>query len=151
MYTNDANNNVTGPVMITTTDPISNIKTTLSDIVFIELNILSGKTTQKELKNYELELEEYHRGLDRAETLGIDYNEAKPQEPDFKIEYRKTWWNIADKDIHSWHNDWDEERQCEIVVLDYSYNGIIDQINIKITQKEWIELLNSFGATHIKL
>jgi len=121
-----------------------------NDLVFIELDILSGKTSAKEIQKYEREVQRYHRELQRGENMGMSIDIDEPEEPNMKIEYRKQWWNITDKEIHSWYNDWDEERDCEAIIIDYSYAGGIDQINIRMTKPEWIALLESLGAVHIK-
>lgn len=123
----------------------------LNNMVFIELDILSGKTSQKELKRYEEKMKAYYKETQRAENLGLNLNDIEePEEPDMKIEYRKQWLNISNKEIDNWYSDWDTERDCEVVIFDYTFPGGIEQLNVRITKQKWMELLESLGAVHIK-
>lgn len=118
--------------------------------VCVELEILSGKTSHKELQKYENDMKQYHKELQRAESMAMSVADLEePEEPDMRIEYRKQWFNMANIELHSWYNDWDEERQCEIVVFDYSNANGFDQLNVKIKKNDWIKLLEDLGASHI--
>lgn len=118
----------------------------------VELDILSGKTSSKELKAYEKAVNEWNKEAQRQSNMGLVYEEDEPEEPDFKIEYRKQWFNLGAVRILNFVNDWDEERDCECITLDYVRldTGDLDQINIRITKKEWLELLTKLGVNFIQ-
>ena len=129
-----------------------NIKELFSEDCIVELDILSGKTSSKELKAYEKAVNEWNKEAQRQANMGMVYEEEEPDEPDFKIEYRKQWFNLGAIRILNFVNDWDEERNCECITLDYIRldTSELDQINIRITKKDWLDLLIKLGVNFIQ-
>lgn len=128
-----------------------NTKLFASDYM-VELEILSGKTSSKELKKYEKAVQDYNKAAQKADTLGISFDEDEPDEPDFKIGYSKQWFNMGAIRILNFVNDWDEERDCECITLDFIRldTNEFDQVNIRTSNKDWIDLLTKLGVNFIK-
>ena len=115
----------------------------LKDCHIITLEVLSGEIDAEVYMQYEKDLEKYNDDLER-----MNFVTDKPEEPDFNIQYRKQRFNLAAMDILHWYADWDEKRDCEVVVLNFLYHKLAtpEQINIKISEKEWVDILTNFGA-----
>lgn len=117
---------------------------------FVELEILSSRTTSKEMREYERSLKEYHKEVERAESLALNSDIEEPQEPGFNVSYRKTKINFGDIIILGYDNDWDEEHDTEIIIADvvYKSTGGFAQYNIKMSMVDWELLLIRFGARY---
>ena len=126
---------------------------------FVELYILSRKETQEEIedfnnawKNYEKELEEWYEAKQELSDLGIRNAGSKPIEPERKLnepEYIKCNLNISDLVITTWTSEWNVKKDHEVIVLEYylrSNPGITGGYNIRITKKEWLNLITKLGA-----
>ncbi len=125
----------------------------LDDHVFVQLNILSGKITKREIDEYNEALEEYEENLEQASRLGLEGNLRRPVEPKYKTGYKRMNFNLCDKVFSNWVEEWDEDNECQIVVVDcYSrVNSEFMQYHIKATETQWMNLLEQFGAVHTKL
>ena len=119
----------------------------LSNHLFIIVDILSGKTTGEEIMAYEKDAEQFHQAKIQAENLGIPFNDEAPTEPDFDLDYRTQKWNIGSVTILDYYVEYDEKRECEIIVVDFIQAGVFNQYNIRISESEWENLLLSLGAT----
>jgi len=135
-----------------TTDNTFEIKV-LNDHVFVELEILSGKITKKELDAYNEALDEYEANFEQADRLGLGNNFKRPVEPKYKTGYKKININLSDKVFSNWAEEWDEDNDCQVIVVDcYScVNTEFMQYYIKATKTQWMNLLEHFGAVHTKL
>lgn len=126
----------------------------LSDHVFVELEILSGKISQTEIEQYERDLSDYESALEETEAMGFKpKNLKKPVEPEFQISYKKINVNLTNTLFSVWSVEWDEKNEHSIIVTDYveREGGKEGQYNIKATRKEWMDMLQQFGAIHTKI
>lgn len=121
----------------------------LSDHAFIDLKVLSGTISRKEIEQYEQDLEEYQNQLEEFERMGFGDKAKKPIEPKYKTEYKTYTINLADKVFSGFSEDWDKEKDCPVLIVDYYTRDGQErnQYNINITKKEFIDILRQFGAT----
>lgn len=121
----------------------------LSDHAFIDLKILSGTISRKEIEQYERDLEEYQTQLEEFERMGFGDKAKKPIEPKYKTEYKTYTMNLSDKIISGFSEDWDKERDCPVLIMEYYTRDGQErnQYNINITKKEFMDILRQFGAT----
>lgn len=128
---------------------------------FVELEILSQKSTQKlwekyseEIEDFKEAMEEYEEEMTQYEKLNLNsLKPRRPKEPQPPIEkpvYRKINLNFADKIISSWSEDFDEEHNCEVILVEfYTKSGVIgefDVYNIRMKREDWIQLITKLGA-----
>lgn len=126
----------------------------LSDHVFVELEVLSGKISQTEIEHYEKSLRDYESVLEETEAMGFKPKDLKrPIEPEYEISYKRININITNTLFTVWSVEWDEKNDHEIIVAEYieREGGEKGQYNIKATRKEWVDMLQQFGAIHTKI
>ena len=126
----------------------------LSDHIFIELEILSGKISQTEIEQYEKNLRDYESVLEETEGMGFVPKDLKrPIEPEYEIGYKRININLTSIIFTVWSVEWDEKNDHEIIVAEYIERdgGEKGQYNIKATRKEWMDMLQQFGAIHTKI
>lgn len=139
---------------INVTETTEEIPQILSDHIFVELELLSGKISQEEIEQYERDIEEYHELLTESKDMGFKPKDLKkPIEPKYQTDYKMTNVNLTDKVFTFWSVEWDSKHDHPIIVAEYYVreSGVQDQLNIKATKKEWMDLLQQFGAIHTKL
>lgn len=115
---------------------------------FIVLNVLAGKISRKDLDAYENEMKAYQREVQDAQRMSLSEPEP-PEEPHIEIKYKKQWFNVLDMTIHSWYNEWDEEEDHEMIIVEYTCSLGPRTIEIKSTTSEWMEILNKLNSTFI--
>lgn len=128
---------------------------------FVELEILSQKSTQKLWERYKEEMEDFKEAMEEYEEEMTQYEKLslnspkprRPKEPQPPIEkpvYRKINLNFADKIISSWSEDFDEEHNCEVILVEfYTKSGVVgefDVYNIRMKKEDWIQLITKLGA-----
>lgn len=139
----------------------------LANTCFVKLDILSQSVTKKlmdeyqsRIKDYEQELDEWEEREEENQRLGFDKNPdnkrpKEPEKPFEKPDYRETYFNLSDKVISAWTTGHDDDGDCDIIVMDYylkSQSPFVegqDQLVIRMTKNEWVNLLNSLGANGI--
>lgn len=139
---------------------IFTLNSPLTGHYFVELDILSRKEDMKEIeafqqrwKEYEEEMQEWYEEKEEFKNLSIKTDRSsKPVEPVRKLnkpEYIKCNFNFASVVITTWTSEWDEENEHEIIVMEYHRKGHpheVDWYNIRMTKKDWIELITKLGA-----
>jgi hypothetical protein len=126
----------------------------LSDHIFVELEILSGKISQTDIDQYEKSLRDYESVLEETEAMGFKPKDLKkPIEPEYEIAYKKINVNLTNIVFTVWSVEWDEKNDHAIIVAEYleREGGDKGQYNIKATKKEWMDMLQQFGAIHTKI
>lgn len=117
----------------------------------IELEMLVSVYDADSLKSYEEELSEYLDIQRRNEDLNIMSDDEKPDEPTPKVEYVKTLFNLTDSVILQSFSNWDKERNCEAVVINY-YSQLRNRTYesmVKIQYEDWKELLSKHNVNVI--
>ena len=157
---------ITTPILPTvdyTTEniPMFPMSTPLFGHYFVELEILSQDINYTEYEEYEelmeeweLEMEEFGKEHKKMSDLGIDVSDKEPKRPTppkgEKPNYKKINFNFSDKIITSWASQWDKENKHEIIILEYylksSVIGTVNQYNVKMSRKDWVELITKLGA-----
>lgn len=130
----------------------------LSGHYFVELEILSQDINYTEfeelMEEWELEMEEFGKEHKKMSDLGIDVSDKEPKRPTppkgEKPNYKKINFNFSDKIITSWASQWDKENEHEIIIVEYylksSVIGAVNQYNVKMSRKDWVELITKLGA-----
>ena len=152
----------TTPYEVTTTPGYLYIPPTpLNGHYFVELEILSQDINYTEYEEYEelmeeweQEMEEFGKEHKKMSDLGIDVSDKEPKRPtppkEEKPNYKKINFNFSDKIITSWSSQWDKENEHEIIIVESylksSVIGAVNQYNVKMSRKDWIELITKLGA-----
>lgn len=126
----------------------------MKNSLFIELPILSTKTTaeeqiafQKALTQYEKDLQYWTDNEEISRLRGEEEPEF-PQVPGSQPYYTPTFINVGEPFyIESWLEEFDEKHQCKVIIVQYNTGAETQIMNIQKSKEEWIEILTKLGAT----
>ena len=148
------NTNITAPAILFDVPQIEELPQILSDHIFVELEVLNGEISQEEVEQYEMDVEAYEEQLEKGEIMGfVPKDLVKPIKPKHTKKYSKININLTDKIITFWSVNWDKTNDHEVIVVEYFQreSGKEEQIIIKASKKQWMDILQQFGAIHTKL
>jgi len=125
----------------------------MKNSVFIELPILSTKTTAEEqlafqnaLIKYEEEMQEWRENEDLSRLRGVE-KPSFPSTPGTDPAYCSTFINVGEPFyIESWAEEYDEKNECSMIIVYYNSGAETKIMNVRKTKEEWIEILESLGA-----
>lgn len=129
--------------------------TPCKDDYFIELEVLGSRITPKDIEDYEKALDKYEEAMSDWE-INSELNSLrglpKPKVPNplgSDLSYTKMNINFGYIIIRNWVSDFDSINNEEIIIAQTvdPDTGLTEHLNIKMTKKEWVELLTKLGAT----
>lgn len=129
----------------------------MKNTIFIELPILSTKTTadeqiafQKALMQYEEEMQNWRDNEELSRLRGMD-KPAFPSTPGGTPSYCPTFINVSEPFyIESWTEEYDERNECPVIIVHYNSGAETEVMNVQKTREEWIEIIESLGAKCIQ-
>ena len=103
---------------------------------FIEFKIIQSTPSVEEQLEYMSEVE-------RNQEMGI----KKPELPDsLKPVIGTRSLNTSHFTILSWSSVWDNEFDCELIIVDLLWStGIVETVNLPYSKKEWKQILTTLG------
>lgn len=120
---------------------------------------LYSQYSSNDIDSYNKAMDDYEEQLKEWEESGEEINRLrgikKPKKPELLMsdpDYTEIWINFSETTIANFVFDYDDKRDCNIVVVEYypRIGGEIRFLNIKIEKEQWLNLLASIGYNLIE-
>lgn len=125
----------------------------------VKLYGLYSQITPNDLESYNRLMDEYEEKLKEYENSDEEINRLrgikKPKEPELPMsdpDYTEIWINFSEITISNFIFDYDDKRNCDVVVVEYypRIGGEIKFLNIKMERNQWLNLLASLDYNLIE-
>lgn len=120
---------------------------------------LYSQYSSNDIDSYNKAMDDYEEQLKEWEESGEEINRLrgikKPKKPELPMsdpDYTEIWINFSETTIANFAFDYDDKRECNIVIVEYypKIGGEIKFLNIKIEKEQWLNLLASIGYNLIE-
>lgn len=120
---------------------------------------LYSQYSSNDIDSYNKAMDDYEEQLKEWEESGEEINRLrgikKPKKPELLMsdpDYTEIWINFSETTIANFAFDYDDKRECNIVIVEYypKIGGEIKFLNIKIEKEQWLNLLASIGYNLIE-
>lgn len=120
---------------------------------------LYSQYSSNDIDSYNKAMDDYEEQLKEWEESGEEINRLrgikKPKKPELLMsdpDYTEIWINFSETTIANFVFDYDDKRECNIVIVEYypKIGGEIKFLNIKIEKEQWLNLLASIGYNLIE-